>query len=147
MTMRLAAFWFLVFTGTAGTQEPRRTIEIPLAISKAKATELIQAAAVKEGWMVASSEGGVITLAPFETRKNKAVSVTVRANVLGSDSSSSVVIGGSWSNAIIASARQRNPMAAGYPAEGTIESGGRGFMKDAWEELERVAEAIRKANR
>lgn len=130
----------------AGAQEQQRTIEVKLPYGKLKAVDAVQAALLKEGFMVASNEGGIITLAPFETRKNKAVSVTIRANILGSDSASSIILGGQWSNAMIEAARREHPaLTAAYSATGTIETGGKGFMKDAWDELERVADAIRKS--
>jgi hypothetical protein len=77
--------------------QAKRTIEIPLAMSAAKATDLLQLVALRREVGILSNEGGVMVFEPIHPRPKNPTIVNLRANIVRtSDSTTIVAISGRW---------------------------------------------------
>ena len=128
------------------TAPARKTIEVAMPLTAEKAGARIQAAARAGGHMIASNEGGVITLAPYELPDQRPpIMLTIRVNLVTTDSGTVAVIGGAWSNQALANIQKTEPSASAWSAQGQAEEGGRGYVGKAFKEVQRFAESVRAA--
>jgi hypothetical protein len=91
-----AVFCLFLCSTSLGAQE-KRTIEIPIAMSAANATDLLQLVALRREVGVLSNEGGVMQFEPIHLWPKNPTTVTLRANIIRtSDSTSIIAISGRW---------------------------------------------------
>ena len=124
--------------------QAQRTIEIRLPISPAQAAQRVQLAAVRGGWTVTATSPGVVTIGPYKLAEHNEVSVTLHANVIGSDSASTIVLSGTKTDAAaMAFDRSLAGDGAAKQDEGApIVAATKGREAWTWAELQRFADAV-----
>lgn len=126
------------------------SIEIPLALSITVATQRVLNAAVRSGFQVESTSQGVVTLAPTSLNDGPPSSkwslvppsgsrwqVMLRANIIGSDSASTVVVSGNFTDKVLGG--RYAPGTSGAPIGHWVGV----ELETVWNEVERFATAIR----
>lgn len=124
--------------------DARRTIEIALPIAQAQAMQRVQLAAVHGGWTVTATSPGVVTIGPYKLAEHNEVTVTLRANIIGSDTASTIVVSGTKTDAA-AMAFDRSLAGAGAAKQddgAPIVEATKGREAWTWDELQRFASAI-----
>lgn len=137
--------WLMLF-GLFAAVQAKRTIEVPLAMSQAKAVEQIQLKGTRQDLVIASNQGGVIQFEPQRVRKNNPTTVTLRVTVLStSDSTSVAVVSGRWYSPMTAMMQRRtvgpdNTMdkASGEPVEEAVK----GWRAELWNVVKAFADSI-----
>lgn len=126
------------------------SIEIPLALSTTVATQRVLNAAVRGGFQVESTSQGVVTLAPKGLNDGPPSSkwslmpqsgprwqVMLRANIIGSDSASTVVVSGNFTDKVLGG--RYAPGTRGAPIGHWVGV----KLETVWNEVETFATAIR----
>jgi len=122
-----------------------RTIEVDVAGTPAAALQRVEAAAIDSGFVITNSAPGVVTIGPYQLRRDPGIKVTLHANIVGADSVSRVILSGTaddgFGQAIgrALAGKQGEQIAVGEPI--VQATAGRNAWK--WAELERWAAAIR----
>jgi hypothetical protein len=125
-----------------------RTIDLRMGVSAESAQQRVQVAAVSGGWTVTQTSPGVVIVGPYALASDKGIHLTLRANVVASESGSRVVLSGSATDAFqksvgeVFAGRQGEAWGENQPI--VYAAKGRNAVK--WAELARFAEAVRGAS-
>ena len=111
------------------------SIEVPMQVSTALATQRVINAAIRAGFRIESTSPAVVNLSPKDL--NSEQRVMLRANIAGSESASTVVVSGNFTDAVLGG--RYKPGTSGAPIGHWV--GGR--MENVWNEIEKFASAIR----
>ena len=109
----------------------------------------MQLTALREGFEIASNEGGGVRFEPRRVRENNPTTVTLKVNIIGmSDSASTIVVSGRWFSPLTAGLQRTmigkdNAMTkdSGEP----VELATKGWKRELWMVVENFAGAITNA--
>ena len=124
---------------------PSEPIRIEASHSVDAAIAAVQRAAADSGFIVTSVQPGIVTVGPYQIPKHPDVAVTLRANVIASDSGSTILVSGTGTDALSAmmtssiGGRAAERIVEGRP----IEHSTRGRLGWQFAELTRFVQAVR----
>lgn len=150
MIKRIVLTAFLTVAPFSLKAQEKRTIEIPLAMSVQKATDLLQVVALRREVGVLSNEGGVMVFEPIHPRPKNPTVVNLRANIIRtSDSTSIVAISGRWYSPATAAFQRAlvgKDMAMQKDVGEPVEPATKGWRAELWAVVKGFAEAVQDAS-
>lgn len=135
-----------MLVASSASAQSNRTIEIPLAMTASRATDLLQLVALRRDVAIVSNEGGVVAFDAIHPVKNNPTVVTLRANVVRtSDSTSIVAISGRWYSPLTAQL-QRTVVGGAYAMQKDtgepVEQATKGWKAQLWAVVKDFADAV-----
>jgi hypothetical protein len=144
--VRVPGLLLSILLASSASGQSNRTIEIPLAMTASRATDLVQRVALRRDVAIVSNEGGVVLFESIHPVKNNPTVVNLRANVVRtSDSTSIVAISGRWYSPLTAQL-QRAVVGGAYAMQEEtgepVEQATKGWKAQLWAVVRDFADAV-----